>query len=89
MAPRRLLSVFSVAVSLTAFGLTGCGDDGEEEHEETHSHEPTSPSCVELSETCHEADTGSGPAHDCHEIAHHDDEDECAAALVDCQSVCM
>jgi hypothetical protein len=37
---------------------------------------------------CHEADTGSGPAHDCHEIAHADDEDACAAALVDCMSVC-
>ena len=72
----------------TAFALTACGDEDEEEqHEETH--EPTEPSCVELSEVCHETDPGSGPAHECHETAHADDEAECAAALPDCMTACM
>jgi hypothetical protein len=79
--------MFSLLAMTATLGLTACSDEDEEEHEED-SHEPTSPSCVDLTEMCHEADTGSGPAHDCHEIAHADDEDACAAALVDCMSVC-
>jgi hypothetical protein len=67
--------------------LAACnGEEEEEEHEEPH--EPTSPACVDLSEVCHEADTGSGPAHDCHETAHADDEAACAAALPDCMTAC-
>ena len=47
-----------------------------------------SPSCVELSDVCHEADTGTGPAHDCHEVAHTDDEAEGAAELASCTATC-
>ncbi len=86
---RRLVTMLPLLAMVATLGLTACSDEDEDEQEEEHAHEPTQPSCVDLSEVCHEADTGSGPAHDCHEIAHDDVEADCAAALVDCMSVCV
>ena len=84
---RCIVRAFSVMAAVACLGLLACSDEDEEE-EHAEEHGPITASCVELSETCHEADTGSGPEYDCHEIAHEDDEDACAAALPDCMTTC-
>jgi len=89
MAIRTTVAIGATLVFSLCLGLAACGDDKEEEEEDQgHSHEPTSPACVELSEVCHEADTGSGPGHECHEIAHADVEADCAAELASCTATC-
>ena len=88
MPLRRILRALSVFTVLAPLSLVACSDDDDDEHEDD-AHEPMAPSCVDLSDVCHEADTGSGPAHDCHEIAHSDVEADCAAALADCTTACM
>lgn len=84
------MSLFSPSARRVAFVCgslflcTACGDDDPEEE-----HGAMSPACIDISEACHAADTGSGPAHDCHEIAHDDVEDDCAAALPGCVAACQ
>ena len=48
------------------------------------------PSCDALFTACHDADTGSGPAHECHELGHEDTSTEaaCAAELTRCIMLC-
>jgi hypothetical protein len=89
MTLRRLVSIVTVLAALAPLSLAACSDDDEEEHaDDGNTHEPESPSCVELTDVCHEADTGSGPAHDCHEVAHGDVEADCLAELEDCTAIC-
>jgi len=86
MTFRRL----TVAVAFAAFGslgLVACGDD-EKEPAEEQEHEPESPSCAEIMDVCHGADEGTGPAHDCHDVAHADVEDDCAAQKDSCIATC-
>lgn len=73
--PLLLLALSSV--------LSGCGDDEEEDDEGL-----SSPACKEISEACHAADSGSGEAHACHELAHEDAEAPCALEKDDCVAVC-
>lgn len=47
------------------------------------------PHCAALGELCHVVDTGSGMAHDCHEIGHVNDAAECAAAFEGCAAHCL
>lgn len=48
------------------------------------------PSCDALFIACHDADTGSGPAHECHELGHEESTTEaaCAAELTRCTMLC-
>lgn len=48
------------------------------------------PSCDALFVACHDADTGSGPAHECHELGHDETSTEatCAAELTRCTMLC-
>lgn len=85
---RRLVRTLSVVALLAPLSLVACGDDEEEEEDDDPTHEPASPSCVELSEVCHEADTGTGRPAECHEIAHSDVEADCAAELASCTADC-
>ena len=39
-------------------------------------------------DVCHAADEGSGPAHDCHDVAHADGEADCAAQKDACIATC-
>ena len=45
-------------------------------------------SCDTIGQTCHPYDTGSGPAHDCHEVGHAGDVAACDAALAGCMATC-
>jgi hypothetical protein len=44
--------------------------------------------CQVLGELCHAADSGSGPAHDCHETGHVGHSDECLAQFDGCVETC-
>lgn len=76
--------------ALAPLSLAACSDDDEEDEnaDDGHSHEPASPFCVELSEVCHEADTGTGRPAECHEIAHSDVDADCEAELASCTADC-
>lgn len=78
MRIHHALSVVSM-LTLTFLASTACKDD------------PVG-SCERIVEACHELDTGSGLAHDCHELAEAADatdakcsekEDECLAGCVE------
>jgi hypothetical protein len=45
--------------------------------------------CEVIGELCHEADSGSGTAHDCHETGHEGKVAACAAAFDGCVSACV
>jgi len=45
--------------------------------------------CAVLGELCHEADTGPGPAHDCHEVGHEGEGAQCLLAFADCARTCV
>jgi hypothetical protein len=87
MKLHRLGKAMFVVATFASLGLAACSDEDEEEHEDDN-HEPASPSCVELTDVCHEADTGTGRPAECHEIAHEDVEADCAAELADCTAAC-
>jgi hypothetical protein len=87
MAFRRLVTVTSVLLAFGSVGLVACSDENEEEEHE-QDHDPESPSCAEIMDVCHAADEGSGPAHDCHDVAHADVEDDCAPQKDECIATC-
>jgi hypothetical protein len=45
--------------------------------------------CQVIGELCHEADTGSGPGHECHELGHEGHAEACAAGFRDCIAICV
>jgi hypothetical protein len=45
--------------------------------------------CQVIGELCHEGDTGSGPAHDCHQQAHHGNGAACLEAFASCVGTCV
>jgi hypothetical protein len=45
--------------------------------------------CQVLGELCHEADTGSGPAHDCHEVGHDGVAKNCVEEFTSCTFSCV
>lgn len=65
------------ALAASTFSLTGCDDD-------------PAGSCERIVEACHEKDTGSGVAHDCHEAAEAEGatDEACADLEEDCLAGC-
>ena len=51
-------------------------------------HGEASIACQVLGELCHAADTGSGPAHDCHEVGHVGNAAACEAEFAGCVATC-
>jgi hypothetical protein len=45
-------------------------------------------SCERIAEACHDKDTGSGPAHECHEFSESSTDDQCAEKEDDCLASC-
>ena len=94
------LSLGLVAV-VSLFGFAGCGDDDDSNPAVggTASHagagQGGSPAddgaieCQVLGELCHEADTGSGPAHDCHEVGHESVGATCLKEFAGCVGTCV
>ncbi|HET6582213.1 MAG TPA: hypothetical protein VFG69_02175 [Nannocystaceae bacterium] len=76
MSLRFIRDAALVLVSSAALTVA-CGDDGDGEEEHGHDEPPV---CSEISDVCHDADMGSGMAHECHETAH-------AGVAADCEAV--
>jgi hypothetical protein len=74
-----------LALAASAAVTVACGDDkgSGDEHSST---EP--PVCMEVSSACHDLDTGSGMAHDCHEQAHAGDAAVCEMIHDECIAFC-
>jgi hypothetical protein len=87
---RPCLGLF--ALSSTFFMFGGCSDNddpvvagaGGETSEASGAAE-----CEVVGELCHEADTGSGVAHDCHELAHHGQGAACLESFASCIDSCV
>jgi hypothetical protein len=90
---RTCLSVIAVG---SLFAFAGCGDDDD-------SNKPSSSAgsssvggapdraleCEVIGELCHEADTGSGSAHDCHETGHEGTVAACVKDFASCIHTCV
>jgi hypothetical protein len=91
MKPRPLTWTMSLVLAL-GLGTFACSDEHDHDaNPHPHppgSHDPTSPSCADIMDICHAADTEPGPAHDCHEVAHNDVEGPCAAQKTSCIQTC-
>src|SRR3954471_18110446 len=92
----------SVRVSLglfvlaTLFAFAGCSDDdggddavGGASTQAAGGASPGAVDCEVLGELCHEADTGSGAAHDCHELGHQGNASACQTAFDGCVVRCV
>lgn len=66
-----------------AAGGSGNGGNGG-----SSGHATASLQCEVLGELCHAADTGSGPASDCHDLGHVGDATVCAAEFDGCIATC-
>lgn len=63
-----------------------CGDDDDDK---SGAGEATlKAECAEISDACHEADDGTGDAHECHDVAHHNDVGDCKEQRDHCLEVC-
>lgn len=81
---RSIPSFMLVLCSATAVTVA-CGKDSEEGDD--HSG-PAPQSCKDISDVCHDLDSGSGMAHDCHETSHENDEAACDAVHDECIAFC-
>jgi hypothetical protein len=81
----RSIPVFMLAMAGSAAVTVACGDDkgsGEE-------HGDVPQACQEIINACHDADTGSGMAHECHEQAEQDGTEETCEMIHDaCLAAC-
>jgi hypothetical protein len=74
----QLLSLGTLLFSALVLFSAACGDDVEG-------------SCERIAEACHPLDTGSGVAHDCHELAEAEDatDESCAESEDECLDGCV
>ena len=93
-----------LAVAGCMFVFAGCGDDDDSSNPgssgsagqggDAHGHGGARGGaileleCKVLGRLCHEADTGTGTAHECHEIGHEGHVDACADAFDGCIEFC-
>jgi hypothetical protein len=99
MKPSVRVCLGLIAAS-AALAFAGCGDDdaaspgaggAAAQGGEAHAGGAAAGAltCEVIGELCHEADTGSGPAHDCHETGHVGHVDACAQAFDGCVALCV
>lgn len=66
-----------------------CGCSGDDEPAPIPETSDGSAECAVIGELCHESDSGSGDAHDCHETGHIGDGAVCLSAFADCVALCV
>lgn len=83
-------SILRLGLALLTVGscvaFVGCS--GDDDDESTH-HEEAALVCQVIGELCHEADTGSGPAQDCHLLGHEAEAATCEAQMASCMKICV
>jgi hypothetical protein len=65
-----------IALALMAAFAVGCGD------------ETLNPTCQSVHDACAVFHDGTGPGHDCHELAEANDAAKCAAQMSSCLQTC-
>ena len=93
-----------VSAASFALAFAGCSDDepvvvgsgaGAGHGGQAHAGAPSGGAsdgaltCEVIGELCHEADTGSGLGHDCHELGHEGHAAACVAGFDDCIALCV
>lgn len=78
---------FGCVVLVTLLAAVGCSDD--DGHDGGDHHADAALVCQVIGELCHAADSGEGPAQECHEIGHVGDGEACEAAFDGCMSICI
>jgi hypothetical protein len=78
---------FGSLVLVALLAVPGCSDDGHEHDGDNHADAALV--CQVMGKLCHAADTGEGPANECHETGHVGDGDACEAAFAGCMDVCI
>ncbi len=73
---------FFVLLALALCAVASCDD------EDDHEHASSAATCGDLADICHAYVASSRAAFDCHELAHHATEADCAAKRPDCLAVC-
>jgi hypothetical protein len=72
-----------LVVAATVLSVWGCSDEHGHDHDEELPAE-----CDAIRTACHRFDQGTGPAHDCHELAHHGNAAHCAEQQESCLEAC-
>jgi hypothetical protein len=99
----RFTSTMVVLALLAPTGFVGCGDDDDSTSSSGGSSSGGGQAgaglggsasegaleCEVVGELCHEADLGSGPAHDCHELGHEGVAATCHAQFKTCIDTCV
>ena len=87
---QRRMSLRQSFLSLAlATSLAGCTSTPSTSDSGVDAHSTLLPHCQEIIDACHEVDPGSGPAHDCHEVAHDATMDsECEPVAESCVAMC-
>jgi hypothetical protein len=83
----RNIAILAATVGVT---LTWACSDDHEHKDGPGGHTVSAASCQAIIDACHPLDTGGGPIHDCHELAHVDTatEQSCAAKKAECLVTC-
>lgn len=93
-----LRTCLSLAAVASLFAFAGCNDDSDSNGANTAGKSSSAGAggaadgaiqCEVIGELCHEADTGSGPAHDCHETGHVGVAATCAKEFSSCIHTCV
>lgn len=66
-------------------GAGGAGAGGASGGENTEKD----PYCAALGELCHAVDDMDGPTHECHELGHVNDAEQCSARFDECATLCL
>lgn len=83
-----------MVLGLCCAAVGACGDDTSDgdhndgDHEHGDHGDDLVEACQEITEACHEVDTGSGEISDCHLTAHNNDEADCLEAQEHCLPLC-
>lgn len=85
-----LRNAIASLATLSFLALAGCPTTESTADANNVDAASATPSCDEIVEHCHDVDPGTGPIHDCHELAHAASSTEatCAAALENCHTIC-
>lgn len=81
--------ILGAAVAALA-SLFACSHDDDHDHsEDGGAHTSQYPSCNAITQACHSVDVGTGPIHDCHDLAHAATSDApCATEKDRCLKLC-
>ena len=82
--------LISAAVVAAFAGILACSHDDDHSHsEDGGAHTSAFAACQTIIDACHEKDVGTGPVHDCHDLAHEaTSEAACTAKKDECVKTC-